>query len=256
MTAERQKLPHGDPPPPTSNGHDTDALFAGVDVLCDQAVRDARANGAALAIMKIPTHTRDLVYATDGIAGRLDELQFTLGEGPCLDAYLGDQPRVHPHLDDLTGTSRWPTFAAEATALGVQSLFAFPVPGARPSAGPFGVLELYRRATGGLTAGQHAAAYTAATAIGRRLQTNWEHHLARFASTAEAVDDAASAPPNGTDAFTRTQVHVAAGILAVRLNIHPTEAVDRLRAQAYATGRRVTSVAADVIAHRLTLRED
>lgn len=44
--------------------------------------------------------------------------------------------------------------------------------------------------------------------------------------------------------------HVAAGILAVQLNTHPIAALDRLRAQSYATGRRITSVVSDVIARR------
>jgi GAF domain-containing protein/ANTAR domain-containing protein len=256
MTAETPDLPPGETPSPSSDSGGTDAVFAGIDELCEQAARGASTDGAALAVVTRHTHTRELVYATDSNAVRLDELQFTLGEGPCLDAYLNDEPQFHPNLDSASGTSRWPTFAAEATALGVHSLFAFPVPGARGSAGPSGVLEFYRRTVGNLTDEQHAAAHAAATAIGHRITTNWHDHLERFGSTTDAIDAAASAAQNRTDPFTRTQVHVAAGILAVQLDTHPEEALDRLRAQSFATGRRISSVAADIIAHRLTFHDE
>jgi hypothetical protein len=256
MTAETPDLPSGETPTPSPDGRGTDVLFTGVGELCEQAVRGASADGAALAVVTRHAHNRELVYATDSDAVRLDELQFTLGEGPCLDAYLDDEPQFHPNLDSVTGASRWPTFAAEATALGVHSLFAFPVPGAGRSAGPSGVLEFYRRTEGHLTDQQHAAAQAAATAIGRRIKTNWQDHLAGFGSTTDAVDAAASAAQDGPDPFSRTQVHVAAGILAVQLDTHPEEALDRLRAHSYASGRRISSVAADIIAHRLTLHDE
>jgi len=202
-----------------------------------------------------------LAYATDTIAVRLDELQFTLGEGPCLDAYLDDEPQFHPNLDSVTQTSRWPTFATEATQLGVHSLFAFPVPGARQPTGPSGVLEFYRCTPSSLTEEQHAAAQAGAAAIGRRLQTNWEEHLARFGSTKEAIDAAAAAAASAAqegaaEPFTRTQIYVAAGMLAIQLNAQPDEALDRLRAHSYACGHRISSVAADIIAHRLTLHDE
>lgn len=253
MTAETPDTSSDRTPPP--NGPDSDSLFAGVDKLCEQAARGAAADGAALAVVTRDAHTRDLVYATDSDAVRLDELQFTLGEGPCLDAYLDGEPQFHPDLDSITGTSRWPTFAAEATALGVHSLFAFPVPSAQRSTEPFGVLELYRRTAGSLTRDQHAVAESAAAAIGRRLQTNWQEHCVRYGSTTEAIDASAGAAQNDTDPFTRTQIHVAAGILAVHLNTRPDHALDRLRAHSYSTGRRISAVAADIIARRLILDE-
>jgi hypothetical protein len=41
-------------------------------------------------------------------------------------------------------------------------------------------------------------------------------------------------------------------MVAIRLGIHPDEGVDRLRAYSYASGRRISSVAADIIARRMT----
>ncbi|PRC47067.1 hypothetical protein C6A85_86865, partial [Mycobacterium sp. ITM-2017-0098] len=198
------------------------------------------------------------MYATDSCAARLDELQYTLGEGPCFDAYRDASAQFHPHVDSVTRTSRWPTFAGEVVQLGVHSLFAFPVPGPRGSVRPSGVLELYRRRTGSLTDAQQVTAAACVAAIAQRLQSNWNAHAAHFGSSGEALDAAATAGAAADDPaepFTRNQVHVAAGIVAVQLDIDADEAVDRLRAHSFAAGCRLSSVAADVIAHRLTLHD-
>jgi hypothetical protein len=55
---------------------------------------------------------------TDGMVDRLDQLQYTLGEGPCLDA-------MHHHtsvvVDDMRTETRWPRFAPQAPACGCIS---------------------------------------------------------------------------------------------------------------------------------------
>jgi hypothetical protein len=230
-------------------------LFAGVDRLCDAAMQQTNADGVVLAVLTRSRRVRELVYASDPIAKQLDELQYTIGEGPCFDAYVDDDPQFYPELSDVAQTSRWPTFACEATRLGAQALFAFPVPnGDRP----VGVLELYRRNTGGLTDPEHSSAKTCATAIAHQLESNWQDHASRFQTPEEAIDATAIASASNqepADPFTRTQIHVAGGMVAVQLGVQAGEGVDRLRAFAYACGRPVSSVAADVIARRLTLRD-
>lgn len=88
------------------------------------------------------TGERDLVHATDPVVAHLDELQFTLADGPCLDACGSVAPVL---VDDLRGGSsrtRWPVFAQEACAAGAVAVFAFPLV---TGAVGFGVLELDRR---------------------------------------------------------------------------------------------------------------
>jgi hypothetical protein len=230
-------------------------LFARVGEICETAMLRADADGAALAILTRSAGNRELVYATDTLAQQLDELQYTLGEGPCFDAYLDDRPQFHPELTSVAHTSRWPTFAADATQLGVEALFAFPVPDGQR---PMGVLELYRRSAGSLADTQCAAAVGCAAAIAGRLQSNWDDHVSRFGSAEKAVDAAAASgakPNERADQFTRTQIHVASGMVAIQLGVDPDEAIDRLRAYAYAGGRRISSVAADIIARRVTLHD-
>jgi hypothetical protein len=223
--------------------------------MCDAAILQTRADGAALAVLTRSAHTRDLVYASDAVARQLDELQYTIGEGPCLDAYLYDSPQFYPELDDVAQTSRWPTFAADATRLGAHALFAFPIPDGQR---PMGVLELYRRTAGSLTAAEYTSATACAAAISRQLQSNWQEYASRFDSADKAIDAAAAAgaaPDQPADAFTRTQIHIAGGMIAVQLELNTGEAIDRLRAYSYARGRPISAVAADVIARRLTLRD-
>jgi hypothetical protein len=50
-------------------------------------------------------------------------------------------------------------------------------------------------------------------------------------------------------------VHQASGVLSVQLEVSVGEALVRLRAHAFGTGRPLSEVAAAVVAHRLRLDE-
>jgi ANTAR domain-containing protein len=98
-----------------------------------------------------------------------------------------------------------------------------------------------------------------ASLIAHRLQSNWNDHVARFGNADQAIDAVATtdaALSERANPFTRTQIHVAAGMVAIHLRVNPDEAVDRLRAYSYACRRRVSSVAADIVARRLTLPDE
>ena len=53
----------------------------------------------------------------------------------------------------------------------------------------------------------------------------------------------------------RAELHQAAGMVSVQLGVDVREALVRLRAYAYASGRSLIQVAADVVAGRLHLDE-
>jgi hypothetical protein len=53
------------------------------------------------------------VFATDHVAGELDELQFRLGEGPSVEASTRCRPVQVNDLADISD-SRWPMFAVAA----------------------------------------------------------------------------------------------------------------------------------------------
>jgi hypothetical protein len=232
-----------------------DPLYTGVDALCESAVERTGVDGAAVAVLTRSARIRELAYATDPLAQRLDELQYVIGEGPCLDAYLDDSPQHYPELYRMTQTSRWPTFAMEAAQLGVGALFAFPVPDGRQ---PMGILELYRRTAGGLDPGESESAQMCAVAIAHTMQSNWDTYVARAGNAQRAIDLSAitaAARSEPADPFTRTQIHVAAGMVALQLAVSTAEGIDRLRAYSYASGRSLSTIAADIIARRLSLRD-
>ncbi|WP_460656581.1 GAF and ANTAR domain-containing protein [Kribbella endophytica] len=60
---------------------------------------------------------------TDQVAITLDEIQYAVGEGPCLEAALRD-PWVQ--VDDLAADARWPAYGARAAGeFGIGSQLAF-----------------------------------------------------------------------------------------------------------------------------------
>jgi hypothetical protein len=119
---------------------------------------------------------------------------------------------------------------------------------------PLGVLELYRRDCGTLTDREEQKLADYATAVGHTLMGNWYVHAARTGDAPNTLDTVAivGADNAGGHPFSRAGIHLAAGIIAVQLDIPAGEGLDRLRAYSYGHQRSVTDVAADVIDRRLS----
>ena len=58
------------------------------------------------------------------------------------------------------------------------------------------------------------------------------------------------------NALSRAEVSQATGMLVAQLEIEPAEALVRLRAHAYSTGRSATDVARDILDRKLRLEAD
>lgn len=237
----------------TSGGRGRDALHGGIRALCEGLIHATSVDGAGVAILTGSRRVRDLLYASDTVARGLDELQFTLGEGPCLDAFFANCPQLWAHLDTtITVDALWPGFAVEAVQLSAHAVFAFPV---LAHSGPLGVLELYRCTPGALTPGDTERAIDCAAAIGDILLMNWTAHQAAAVDPDTVIDAIDAAAATGVDPYTRAAVHIAAGMTAVQLNTSPDDGLDLLRAHAYAQQRSTTTVAGDIIGRRLSLRD-
>src|SRR3954469_19686725 len=94
--------------------------------VCAAAVTGVRVDGAGVTVMVGPT-VRETVHATDGIAADLEELQLTLGEGPCLDSFAGGGPALAADLHLPEYVARWPAFTPAAIDDGVRAVFALPL---------------------------------------------------------------------------------------------------------------------------------
>ncbi|MEU4813050.1 GAF and ANTAR domain-containing protein [Nocardia fluminea] len=232
--------------------HDTGgegSLFGGIGALCSAAVRLTGTDGAAVALLSHTSQARELVYATDATAQHLDELQFVIGEGPCIDTYRDGVLQSWPDLTTQPATARWPAFTVEVNSLDVCALFTFPVASGRVTVG---VLELYRATTGHLGTAEEESGLACAAAIGHMISTDLDR-LAH-ADPADAV-----LPVEGidtaTEEFSRAVIFNAAGMVAVQLAVSADEGLARLRAYCYANGLPIGTVAADIVARRLSLRD-
>jgi GAF domain-containing protein len=62
------------------------------------------------------------VASTGDLVGEVDELQYEVGEGPCLDAI---RDRHTYRTGDMGGETRWPRFAGRAADAGLRSMLSF-----------------------------------------------------------------------------------------------------------------------------------
>ena len=105
------------------------ALSAGGDAwssawLCGACPGIVGVNGAGVMLMsgEIP---RGSLCSSDEVSQLIEELQYTLGEGPCVDAYQQDRVVAEPDLADPV-TRRWLAFTPPALAAGARAVFGFP----------------------------------------------------------------------------------------------------------------------------------
>jgi transcriptional regulator with GAF, ATPase, and Fis domain len=212
-----------------------------LDRLCSALTRALPATGVGVSLLTPDHNGGGIVAASDARSRVLEELQFTTGEGPCIDAYTTGQPVLVPDLDGH-GTRRWPGYAPAAREHGVRAVFAFPL---QVGATRAGALDIYRAEAGSLTDDAVTRASTFAD-VAMGLLVDGQARVGDHRSSSD-LDDAL-AP--------RLEVYQAQGMVMVDLGVRVDEAMARLRAHAYAEGRPIVAVARDIVAGRLTLDRD
>jgi hypothetical protein len=206
--------------------------------LCDVSAEVTAMSGAGIMLMSgdVPLGS---VCTTNTVSALIEQLQYALGEGPCVDAYTGDRPVLEPDLA-RPAAPRWLAFTGPALEAGVRAVFGFPL---QAGAVRLGALNLYCERPGALTADQHADALV----------------MADVAAQAVLVLQA-GAPPGRLAAELEAGadfhyvVHQAAGMVAAQLGVSVGQALVRLRAYAFGNDRPLRLVAEDVVAR--TLRFD
>jgi GAF domain-containing protein len=208
---------------------------SGVEVstrtLCEVSVDATGATGAGIMLMSgdIP---RGPVCATDDVSALVEQLQYELGEGPCVDAYKEDRPVLEPDLTNPK-VARWPAFSAPAVDAGVRAVFGFPL---QVGAVRLGALNLYRARPGGLTSDEHANALMMADITAQALLL--------LQADAPAGTVAAELEAHADFQYV---VHQASGMVAAQLDVSVGQALIRLRAHAFGNGRPLAEVARDVV---------
>lgn len=215
------------------------------DLLCQACVDLLDVDAAAISLVFEGANTGTL-GASSAPARIFDEVQFTLGEGPCLESVATRSPVLVPDLADHPDV-RWPTYAMTMLSHEIRGVFAMPV----VVAGEYvGALDLFRHSPGGLTLDTVAGAIMAAELAEMPLLDLVAEDLQA------AIGDASTDIWNELNALTRYEVSQATGMIVAQLDVEPSEALVRLRAHAYATGRSTTDVSRDILARRLKLDSD
>ena len=182
-----------------------------------------------------------VLAATEARARELEELEFTLGEGPAVDASRTGGPELVSDLGDREGTARWPAYSSAATEVHLRAQFSFPL---QIGSIRLGVLTLFCERAGPLSDADLAHALTfadAATVVLLHLQD------------VSGGDD--ELPVDlGTQFDMTAELHQATGMISVQAGVGMVEALLLLRARAFASGRSAVAVARDVVAGRLNFR--
>lgn len=207
--------------------------------LCDLGAEVTDMTGAGIMLLSDDV-ARGSLSATDPVASQLEELQYTLGEGPSIDAYRDGRVVTEPNLVD-PDVIRWQAFVSLAVDAGAKALFSFPV---RIGAIRLGALNLYRDQPGPMSDDQHADALVMSDVAARSiLAMQGDAEPGTIATELEV----------GTNFH--FVVHQAAGMVSVQLGVSVTEALVRLRALAFRTDRPITEVARDIVDRHLRLDE-
>ncbi|MFC1413356.1 GAF and ANTAR domain-containing protein [Streptacidiphilus sp. N1-12] len=217
---------------------------AGVlDRLCEACVRTLPVDGAAISMMTGPGRPVARSASSRQVAG-LEELQFTLGEGPGMAAFtLGEPVTV---ADLYRPDSRWPVFAAQAatvtSAAGcpLRAVYAFPLALGRV---PLGVLDLYRSEPSDLDPELDEQARLAVDTVA----------LVLAGTAGRPAGGGPGADWLHDSLLDQVEVDQAVGMAMVQLGVASDEALARLRGYAFAHGLTMSEVASAIVGRTLRL---
>jgi hypothetical protein len=206
--------------------------------LCRAASTALPASGVGVSVM---AENGPLGIAASSEASQvIEELQFTMGEGPCIDAYSSGSPVLMPDLSSAAG-GRWPGYAPALQDHGVRAVFAFPL---QVGAARLGALDVYQHQAGPLpTQAVRVALNFADEAIESLLHATIDPETIEGVETEQGL-------------MGHLELHQAQGMVMVQLGVSLAEAIARLRAHAYAHDRRLSDLACDIVARRVVLEAD
>ena len=212
--------------------------------LCHMCVDLLEVDGAAISLVRAGT-TQGTFGSSNALSRRLDEYQFTFGEGPCLDSVAHARAIHCPDLGDPS-EARWPAYAGAVLKEGVRAVYALPV---AINTTYIGALDLFRTVPGPLDALDLTGALLAAELAALPL-------LDLMSADVDWAAIEAGDPWSQLASLERVEVYQATGMLIARLGVGPTEALVRLRAHAFAHGMTASAVAWAIVRRELVLEAD
>ena len=215
------------------------------DRLCHACVELLQVDGAAVSLLHDGA-TNGTFGSSCALSRQLDEYQFTFGEGPCLDAVAQGSPVLVADLSS-PDAARWPAYTDAVLGQGVRAVFALPITLVTT---PIGALALFRYEPGPVTLDVLANGLLAAELGALPLLD---------LMTADVDWDSAAQGGGGWEelaSLERVEVSQATGMVMEAFGLGSTDALVRLRAHAYASGRAVGELSMAIIERRFPLDDE
>lgn len=214
-------------------------LAAGEEDLCGPYLQKLPITGAAVSLFGGAT-AETLVCASDALAARLDELQFSLGEGPRWRAVRTRLPVLVPDAQAGAHHPDWPMFHKAISGTEAAALFVFPL---IVGAMDLGVVELHHSVPGTLSRPHQAMAVVLAG------QTTW--YLLRKILTISSPDTDPTLDPA---LMSRREIHQATGMVLAQSGATATDSLLLLRAYAFSHDLTLRETAQAVLDGRLSFK--
>jgi hypothetical protein len=203
-------------------------MGAELDRLCATAASELRLIGVALSLMT--DGAQAVAAAADEGSRALEEIQFSLGEGPGRDAYATGRPVLVPDLE--SAFARWPGYVPAALRAGVCAVYSVPL---QLGAMRFGVLTFYA---------------DQARTMGAPELT----HCLIFGEVATELllEGSAAGPVDGGRGLVqalhfRSEIYQAQGMVMVALGVSLVDALSRMRAHAFTLGLGLDELAVGIL---------
>ncbi|WP_082614176.1 GAF and ANTAR domain-containing protein [Mycobacterium sp. Root265] len=212
------------------------------DRLCQACVALLGVEATAISLVSRGVNIGTL-GASATAARTYDEAHFTHGEGPGLDAVAQRAPVLVTDLADPSEV-RWPGYTPTMLAHQIRAVFAVPIAVDGHSVGALSVFQT------------RPEPFTIAQVTGLMEAAKLAQRLVLDVIEQQERSEAGSGPLKDADTWTRPEVSQATGMVMAQLRLTAPDALLRIRAHAYATGRNATDVARDILERRLHLDPD
>jgi GAF domain-containing protein len=186
------------------------------------------ADGAGLTLLE-PDRADIVVKSADFVA-QIDDIQYTLNEGPCISAATEGATM---RSGSLGGDQRWPRFGPRAGRLGVHSVLSLPL---ITPAGVVGAMNVYARAHNAFD--ERAERIGEAFAGPAAITVHNAQILAQTARLANQLQAALNA---------RRIIDQAIGILRSRSGLSADEAFQRLRQRSQNEHLKLATMASTIV---------
>lgn len=223
-----------------ADGGDVIDMVCSLQRLCRAAARNLPIMAVAVSLMS-DAGSAGAVGGADEQSVRLEELQFTLGEGPSHEAFALRRPVLTSDLLSRDG-ARWPGYSSAALEAGVKSVFAFPL---HIGAATFGVLNMYGDHPGPLDHQQLTLALTFAEIATEILLDGGTNRASGQLH-----------PGVETVLSYRAEIYQAQGSVMVDLGVTLADALVRMRAHAFVNSQSLAELSKEILSGRVELGVD